>query len=91
MARTAVGYSFLRSEVAMMRGVWGNPMDVRSLTINEVTTMASDRKTSKRVAHDASKVLRNPRSSKMDKELGGSALSNRAPQKKRVAKVRRTK
>ncbi len=41
------------------------------------------RKTSKRAGKVASKVLRNNKSSKVAKTAAGSALSQRAPKKKR--------
>lgn len=44
--------------------------------------MAKNEKTSKRVASKASKILRNPKSSKTAKSVAGSALTQ-APDKKR--------
>lgn len=44
--------------------------------------MATQRKTSKKVASIASKVLRDGRTSKNSKTVAGSALSQRAPKKK---------
>lgn len=44
--------------------------------------MATQRKTSSKVASVASKVLRDGRTSKSSKTVAGSALSQRAPKKK---------
>ena len=44
--------------------------------------MVTQRKTSKRVASIASKVLKSPNTSKNSKIAAGSALSQRAPKKK---------
>jgi hypothetical protein len=44
--------------------------------------MAKNEKTSKRVAAEASKVLRNPKSTKIEKSVAGSALTQ-APDKKK--------
>ncbi len=41
-----------------------------------------DKRPSARVASDAGKILRNPNSSKKDKELAASILANREPKKK---------
>ncbi len=45
--------------------------------------MANRRQTSKKVASQASKVLRNPKSSQNAKAAAGSALSQTRPGKKR--------
>ncbi len=45
--------------------------------------MAKQRKTSSDAAKAASRVLKNPGSSKDDKKAAGSALSQRAPKKKK--------
>lgn len=47
--------------------------------------MAKQRKTSKKIAKAASKILKDGRTSKQSKAVAGSALSQRAP-KKRVTK-----
>ena len=41
-----------------------------------------DKRPSTRVASDAGKVLRDPHSTKKDKELAASILANREPKKK---------
>lgn len=48
--------------------------------------MAKQRRTSKKAAKAASKVLKDKRTSKTSKIAAGSALSQRAPKKKRVKK-----
>jgi len=56
--------------------------------------MAKDEKTSKHVATTASKILRNPKSSKAAKSVAGSALTqapNKAPSKGRPGKPPPTK
>ena len=45
--------------------------------------MAKQRKTSKEVASSASKVLRDKRTSENSKKAAGSALSQRAPKRKK--------
>jgi len=45
--------------------------------------MASNEKTSKKVASKASKILRNPKSSKAAKSVAGSALTQAPDKKKR--------
>ncbi len=42
----------------------------------------TDKRPSAKVASDAGKILRNPNSSKKDKELAASILANREPKKK---------
>ena len=49
--------------------------------------MGKDEKTSKSVASKASKILRDPRSSKDAKSVAGSALTQ-APNKKRPSKAK---
>ncbi len=44
--------------------------------------MANKKQTSTKVASDASQVLRNPKSSKKEKELAGSVLSQAKGKKK---------
>ena len=45
--------------------------------------MPNQRKTSKSVASKASKILKDGRTSKASKSVAGSALSQRAPKKKK--------
>lgn len=51
-----------------------------------VLEMAKQRRTSKKAAKEASKVLRDKRTSKSSKIAAGSALSQRAPKKKGAKK-----
>jgi len=43
----------------------------------------TDKRPSAKVASDASRILRDPNSSKKEKEIAASILSNREPKKKR--------
>jgi hypothetical protein len=45
--------------------------------------MAKNEKTSKKVATEASKVLRDPKSTKIEKSVAGSALTQSADKKKK--------
>jgi hypothetical protein len=45
--------------------------------------MAKNEKTSKKVATEASKVLRDPKSSKIEKSVAGSALTQTVDKKKK--------
>ena len=42
----------------------------------------NSKQTSKKVATDASKILRDPKSTKIEKEVAGSALAQAKPKKK---------
>lgn len=53
------------------------------LTCGEVMTVAKGRKTSAKAAKAASKVLRDGRTGKASKTAAGSALSQRAPRRKK--------
>lgn len=53
------------------------------ITRREVVPIARQRKTSASAAKAASKVLRNGRTSKASKTAAGSALSQRAPKRKK--------
>jgi hypothetical protein len=67
---------------ASSRGVW-SAVHTTALALGEVFTVAKGRKTSAKAAKAASKVLRDARTGKASKTAAGSALSQRAPRRKK--------